>query len=121
MRRRSPERYAEVVARLREAPGHYAVGDERFTVAVARGRVSVRAGWQGDARARVEATAGAVFALFDGTRSLEQVLGDGSLVVRADADALLDLSAAVSVFGAEAVGTTVYSTQFEDYRAGAAP
>lgn len=117
MRRRAPDRYGEIAACLHEAPGRYAVGDERFTVAVAAARVSVRQGWSGPSRAVVETTAPAVVALFDGTATLEQALGDESLVVRADADTLLRLSTAVGLFATEAVASTVYSRQFEEYRA----
>jgi len=120
MRRRAPARYAEVVAGLRGVPGRYSVGGERFTVAVAGDRVSVRAGWRGPARAVVEATTGAVLALVDGTESFGQVLADESVVVRADADALLGLAAAAGAFAAEAAGSTTYATQFEEYRSWAA-
>ena len=116
IRRRAPERYEQVVGRLARTPGRYAVGGERFTVSAAGGRASVRAGWRGPYRAVVEATPQAVVALFDGTASLEEALAAEWVVVRADADALLDLSSAVAVFAAEAVGATVYSRQFEEYR-----
>ena len=117
LRHRSPDRYAAVVEHLRRAPGHCAVDGERFTVGVARDRVTVAAGWRGQARARIEATAGGLLALVDGTRSLEEVLADESLVVRAPAEVLLDLHAAVSLLATEAVGCTAYVGQFEEYRA----
>lgn len=120
VRRRAPERYGEVAACLARAPGRYAVGDERFTISATGGRTSVRAGWRGRYRAVVETTPAAVVALFDGTASLEEALAAEELVVRADADALLDLSSAVAVFAAEAVSAPVYSRQFEEYRSWAA-
>jgi hypothetical protein len=120
VRRRAPARYVEVAACLARAPGRYAVGDERFTISGTDGRTSVRAGWRGPYRAVVETTPEAVVALFDGAASLEEALATEELVVRADADALLDLSSAVAVFAAEAVSATVYARQFEEYRSWAA-
>ena len=117
MRRRSPHRYAGVLEHLRRAPGHVEVGGERFTVGVEGDRVTVRPGWRGEAPARVQATTAAVLALVDGARSLREVLADEALVVRGSADTLLELHAAVSLFATEAVGTTDYVGQLQEYRA----
>lgn len=117
MRARSPEPFGRLATCVQRAPARYLVGGERFTVSAAGGRVSVRAGWREGLPALVETSHGAVLALFDGTATVEQVLADESLVVRAAADTLLALSEAVGLFAAEAATSPVYARQFEEYRA----
>lgn len=116
MRRQSPDGYAEIAACVGRAPAGYAVGDERFTVAAAAGSVTVRPGWTRAAEARIETSPSAVLALFDGSATLEVLLADESLTVKARSDALLDLSTALSVFAAEAATSPALSRQFEEYR-----
>ena len=120
MRRRSPDRYAGVVGLLERGPAHVCVGEDRFSVSARNDRVSVRAGWHGEARSRVDASESTLVALVDGTRSLREVLADESLVVRGGADALLDLAAAASALAAEVAATPGYADQIEEYRSWAA-
>ena len=116
LRRRAPDCYGEVAGCLERAPVGYAVGEERFTVAVAGGRVTVRPGWTPSAPARVLTSPPAVLAMFDGTATLEGLLADEALVVKAGSDTLLELSSAVSLFAAEAATSPAFSRQFEEYR-----
>lgn len=114
---REPSRYAEIAGCVARAPASCAVGDEEFTVTVVRGRVRVRAGIVQPTPAIIETSPSAVLELFDGAATLEALLADESLVVRARPDALLELSRALSVFGAAASSSPEFSRQFEEYRA----
>ena len=116
MRSRSPEQFGRLAGCVGRAPARYVVGGERFTVVASGGRVSVRSGWRDRTAALIESSHAAVLALFDGTATVEQVLADESLVVRAGPDELLDLSEAVRLFAAEAATSPVYARQFEEYR-----
>lgn len=117
LRTQSPTCYAEVAGCLERAPAGYSAGEERFTVTASDARVVVRAGWTPAAPARVLTSPSAVLALFDGTATLEGLLADESLVVRAGSDALLALSSALALFAAEAATSPAFSRQFEEYRA----
>lgn len=116
LRRLSPACYTEVAGCLERAPAGYSVGDERFIVTAAGGRVSVRARWTRAVTTRVMTSPQAVLALFDGSATLEGLLADDSLVVKASSDALLELSSALALFAAEAATSPAFSRQFEEYR-----
>lgn len=120
LRRRSPGRHADVAAHVERAPVRWSVGGERFTVTARAGRVSVRSGWAAGVAHTVEASAGAPFALFDGTATFEQLLAAEDVVVKVGADALLELAAACAAFAAEAAASPVFARQFEEYRSWAA-
>lgn len=117
MRSRSPEPFGRLAGCVERAPARCVVSGERFTVAAAGDRVSVRAGWRAGVPVLIETSHAAVMALFDGTANLKEVLADESLVVRAGPDELLALSEAVRLFATEAATSPVYGRQFEEYRA----
>lgn len=116
LRRLQPARYAEVAGRLERAPTRWAVGGERFTVTAEDGRVAVRSGWRPAVRGSVELSRGAVLDLFDGAATVEELLAADAVVVRVGADALLELSAAVTAFVAGAVAAPPLTRRFEEYR-----
>lgn len=117
MRHREPSRYAEIARCVARAPAGCTVGHETFTVTAVDRRVRVRAGIVQPTSAVIETSPSAVLALFDGAATLEALLEQESLVVRARPDALLELSRALSVFAAAASSSPAFSRQFEEYRA----
>jgi len=113
----SPDRYADLVRYLNGAPGRYRVDDDIFTVAVVDGEVAVAAAHGGGPMpVRVDTTARAVLSLVDGTASLVELLAREELMVRANADALLSLNAAVRTFARSAIGSSTLRERYEEYR-----
>jgi hypothetical protein len=113
----SPNRYADLVRYLNGAPGRYRVDDETFTVVVIDGEVTVAAAHGGGSMpVRIDTTARAVLSLVDGTASLVELLAHEELMVRANADALLSLHAAVRTFARTAIGSSKLRERFEEYR-----
>lgn len=114
----APAHYATVAERLRDAPGRYRVGVERFTMIAANGVVEVSDEWGAtDVAVRAEIAPRAILELVDGTVTLEQLLAREVLVIRASADALLALSAAVRAFVEGAILSRAMQLHFERYRA----
>lgn len=118
LRAEAPASYAELATHLMAASGRYQVGGERFTLTARAGRIDLSAGWRA-APHRLEVvvtTPRAVLDLVDGAASLERLLSCELLVVRADSEALLGLSAASRLVAAAAVTLRALQDEFERYR-----
>jgi len=114
---RDPPSYDQVRRHLIGTPAQYLVGTERFTVQVRGDRVLVRPGTAAATRIDVETSASDIVHLLDGTSSMAELVDRDLLRIRADADSLLDLSAAVRAFSDAAVGSPPLQQIFESYRA----
>jgi hypothetical protein len=113
----SPARYDELACHLKGAHGSYRVDDETFTVTVDGREVVVAAGWgTASVSVKVDTTADALLRLVDGTVCLEELLDCEKLVIRANPDALLNLSAAVRVSSSAAVDSGKLQQHFDQYR-----
>jgi hypothetical protein len=92
------------------------VDDERFAVVAEGDRVKVMARGPRGVRAEVAIAAPDILRLVDGTASMMSLLAKDRLQVWADAEALLDLSAAIRVFSLAATGSGLIQREFEDFR-----
>jgi len=117
LRSEFPDRHSAMCELLATTPGTYEVGDERFTVTAAEGRISVQKA-RSRKKARVQATLApdSIIAVVDGTRTISEVLALEQFVVIADADALLTLSEVVRLVAESAIRSSRLQRLFEDYR-----
>jgi hypothetical protein len=117
LRAEAPRRYTALAAALRRSPGKYQVGDERFTVSAADGRIRAAAGWRMiDANTRVAIPPRALVDVIDGTTTLERLLARDILRLAADRDALLALDDAARILARAGIESAKLQAEFGYYR-----
>jgi hypothetical protein len=114
--RDDPPRHAALIAAIRALPGLYGVGDETFAIFVRAEAIVV--GTEPPALTVLEIAIDPpeVIGLLDGTASVETLLAEDRLRVRASADALLDLARLVSTTLRGALRLRALQDLFDDYR-----
>jgi hypothetical protein len=114
--RDDPPRHAALVAALRTLPGVYRAGDETFAVFVRDDAIAVGAELPAAAVLELAIEPPDVIRLLDGTATMEMLLAEDRLRIRAGADALLDLARLVSTTLRGALRLRALQDLFDEYR-----
>jgi hypothetical protein len=117
LRAEDPRRYAAIAGVLRRSPTKYQVGNERFTVSAADGRIRAAAGWRMlGANAEVAIPPRALVDVIDGATTLERLLERDILRLAADRDALLSLDDAARILARAGIESAKLQAEFGHYR-----
>jgi hypothetical protein len=108
-------RYRQIRQLLLDVPSHCHLDTESFKVAV-RGERIVVSRAATTCRAEIETSGRDLLQLADGLVSLPQLLREDRVCLRGDADALLNVSAAVRVFVEAASASGRLQRELETYR-----
>jgi hypothetical protein len=116
LRADNPRRYAAIASALRRSPGKYQVGNERFTVSAADGRIRAAAGWHMlGANAQVTIPPRALVDVIDGRTTLERLLAVDILRIAADPEALLALDDAGRILARAGIASARLQAEFDRY------